>query len=275
VVAGCIAYHHAYCAWADRCDQYLYGGSLEACQSTAESQCSWYELPGIAITGADFTRCAESFDAGRCDATPTCELPPGTRENGFPCASLSQCESGYCAPGSGGCGICGPNPRQPAGGACANSLDCDAQLDCVELVCTPKRREGELCDDVHHCETVQELGFLLCLGACTLVGLPGERCPPGGSCGSGTACTTENVCVVTERAEEGDVCGTFADRVAACWDGACVADPNDPSVTRCVSWGKGGESCNKVPNIERCATGLVCTNAICAWPEALLPADCG
>src|SRR5688500_9539038 len=79
-VAGCIAYHHAYCAWADRCDQYLYGGSLEACQSTAESNCSWYELPGIAITSADFTRCAESYDSVRCDATPTCELRPGTRE---------------------------------------------------------------------------------------------------------------------------------------------------------------------------------------------------
>lgn len=278
-VAGCIEYYRAYCAWADRCDTYLFGGSVEACESVADDVCAGLELPGITITGADYARCAGDLEAAVCTGTLVpCELPNGTIENGFGCGSVSQCKSGYCTGGNGACGVCAPNPRHPEGGECDNPLvDCEAELDCVEHVCTAKRQEGEACDDVHHCVTVRELGLLACVeGTCTAVALPGQPCPMSGDvpyCGYGTGCTTENVCVLTEKGDEGDQCGTFADRVVVCPEGTCVADSDDPSITRCVNWGVGGESCKKVPYLERCATGLVCENSLCVWPKIVPPAE--
>jgi hypothetical protein len=282
VVAGCIAYYEAYCARAERCDQYLYGGSFAACRGIAEESCAWYELPGVTASGADFARCAAAHEASECGAVEPCELPLGTIQNGFPCALGQQCSSKYCTGGNGACGVCAPNPRHPAGGACMNPLvDCEAELDCVDSVCTPKRREGESCDDTHHCETMRELGSLGCVeGVCTVLGLPGEPCEmtEGGNpyCGVGTACTTENVCVLVENGDEGDVCGTFADRVVGCPDGSCEADADDPTLSHCANWAEAGESCKKVPGFERCATGLVCMNSLCVWPPLPpLPEDCG
>ncbi|HEY3494136.1 MAG TPA: hypothetical protein VGK73_05595, partial [Polyangiaceae bacterium] len=270
-----------YCAWAERCDQYLYGGSLGACTSIAEARCAWLELPGVAITGDDYRRCADDYATASCQGVPACELPDGTIESGFACATATQCKSGYCTGGNGACGVCAENPRHPVGGECDNPLvDCEAELDCVDHVCAPKRTEGELCDDTHHCETLVELGAMLCVeGTCTVVALPGEPCPTSNSgtpfCGYGTACTTENVCVLSERGEEGDVCGTFADRVVVCPNGACVADPDAPDVTRCKNWGTGGQPCDRVPNFERCAIGLQCVDSICAWPDIPEPPqDC-
>jgi hypothetical protein len=283
VEASCVSYQRAYCAWAERCDEYLYGGSLAACENIAEESCAWYTLPGVPGTGADYARCAQSLNTAECDgdAVP-CDLPKGTLENGFACATALQCSSGYCTGGNGACGVCAPNPRHPAGGVCENPLvDCEAELDCVENVCTPKRREGESCDDTHHCETGRKLGSLTCVeGTCTLLGLPGEVCQmtEGGNpyCGFGTACTTENVCVLIENGDEGDVCGTFADRVVGCPEGSCEADADDPTVSHCMNFGKAGESCKKVPGFERCATGLLCMGSLCVWPELMPPPqDCG
>lgn len=278
--AGCVEYFHEYCAWAERCDTYLFGGSVAASESVPETSCAAVDLPGITITAADYATCAANLAAVACTGTlVTCDLPNGTIANGFGCASASQCESGYCTGGNGACGICAPNPRHPVGGECENPLvDCEADLDCAENVCTPKREEGEPCDDVHHCETVREQGSLECLeGTCTAVGLPGQPCRMGAggttTCGYGTACTTENVCVVTDKAGEGDECGVFADRVVVCPGGMCVTDEDDATRARCVNWGKGGESCQKIPNFERCAVGLVCTNSLCAWPKVTPPPD--
>jgi len=281
-VVECVTYYRAYCAWADRCDEYLYGGSVAACESAAEVSCEWVGLPGVEITGPDYAECAAEYASVSCDdAPPACELPSGTIGNGLPCAWPSQCESGYCTGGGGACGVCAPNPRHPAGGDCDNALvDCEANLDCVEGSCTPMSKEGEACDDMHHCEGGRELGTLTCVeGTCTVIGLPGEPCmtSEGGDpyCGVGTACTTANVCVVPEDGDEGDVCGTFADRVVGCPNGSCETDADDPNTAHCMNWAEGGESCRKVPGFERCATGLLCMGGLCVWPEVEPPPDCG
>jgi len=280
VVAGCVQYVESYCAWAARCDEYLFGGSLSACQGIADEQCAWLELPGIAITGPDYARCATSYDAASCeDVVETCELPNGTIASGFACATSQQCESGYCTAGGGACGTCAPNPRHEAGGACDEPVfDCVEEMDCIEGECTPRRREGESCDDVHTCEADRELGALVCIdGICTVAALPGDPCLMTESmstyCGSGTACTTENVCVLVEEGDEGDVCGTFADRVVGCPDGSCETDPNDPETAHCMNWAQGGEPCDKVPGFLRCATGLSCQNSICVWPPIPAPPE--
>jgi hypothetical protein len=280
-VASCEGYINAYCAWAARCTEYVYGGSVEACESLSATSCEWNALPGIGWTDTTYGACADAYAQADCAPTESiCELPAGTLKNGLECATSAQCESGYCVP-KDGCGVCGPNPQHPLGGTCDSYANCEPDLDCVEQTCVERPKVGEACDDAHHCSTagVRE-GYPYCVeGICTLVGLPGEPCYDTGSstplCGFGAACTTENVCVSQTLAEEGDVCGTFSDEVITCPLGTCVTD-TEGDESHCMNWAGPGESCHKIPNFSRCATGLLCEDDLCVWGEpSEPPSDCG
>ncbi len=280
--ASCAEYIAAYCEWAGRCTEYVYGGSVEACKKLSDSSCAWSALPGVGWTEATFGACAAGYASAECAPTEAiCETPGGTLPNGIECATAAQCESGYCNPTGEGCGICSPDPQHPIGGDCETTSNCKPGLDCVDDTCVARREEGETCGGLQNCTSVRDEGYLYCVeGICTLVGLAGEPCFDTGSntplCGIGTACTAKNVCAPQVLAAEGEPCGIFDDQVIVCPNGWCVSDEDDPTVARCMDWAGPGEDCHKVPNFERCATGLACENSLCVWPKPTeIPTDCG
>jgi hypothetical protein len=276
--ATCAEYIRAYCEWSARCTDYVYGGSVEACQSLAATSCPWYQLPGIGWTDASFGACTTVLESADCAPTEAiCETPRGTLQNGHECLTAAQCESNYCAVTSSYCGVCGPDPKHDLGGECEDGfLDCKPGLDCVDETCVVEREEGETCDDVRHCSSARrEEGYLYCVeGTCQVVGRPGEPCIGINKvCGTGSACTTEDICVSYLTAEDGEVCGTSSDEVVLCPDGWCVAEEDDPTVSHCVDWAGPGERCDKVPGFSRCATGLICENELCVWGKPQAPSN--
>ena len=163
-----------------------------------------YCLPHNFAEGSTYTperlqACADGLvSQTRCAITSLpqeCAPPPGTREDGEPCASSAQCKSTFCCNKGLRCGTCcdAPKAGEPCWEyACAVGLACNANGTCQPLI-----PEGEACTSSEPCargtacRCAPDAGDCSgSKGVCTKMkdGLEGEDCSMSADCGGFLHC---------------------------------------------------------------------------------------
>jgi hypothetical protein len=240
-----------------------------ACQVAASA-------PGARATPAALSTCARSLPSAACGAVATeaaldeC-FPAGSREDGRPCGTSSQCASGYCRLTGPSCGACGP--RLAAGDPCTESAQCRDRLVCSDqgLCVAPAAVEATCSPTSRPCEA-----HLACAGGvCLIPGAEGGACTDD-ECGplSGLWCdrplgASRGQCRRMERAEAGARCGAMAGTVVVCTAGA-RCQPGADGLSRCMPPGDDGGGCGDDAQGRGCLAPAACRDRVC-----LLPASCG
>lgn len=272
--------------WADatcRRDAECYPSSLYysdvdegACRRSRKASCDLEaKLPGAEPVVAARGACGAAIEELGCRAWSEAEVVPacdakGTRADGQPCVSWSQCASAYCnARWDERCGKCDHRPKdgEPCpdfacdsglrcgddkrchplakkGGDCTNDWDCHPGLACVQParwkpgVCGEPLHEGERCLDPWGSTGDAGVADAAPPSASPLDLLRGgERRPPGElrSCDytAGLDCVRGR-CAKTEFHAPGDSCATGEH----CKGGRCKDG-------KCERWREEGESCSE------------------------------
>ncbi len=262
VSAACDRYAQTYCDAAETCD--LGTASFidpATCADRFATLCeNAFALDGTAVTAEDLDVCAATIEDALCGGNfgalfDVCyPLLAGTRPDGAPCATLTQCAGGWCdVTDESGCGVCGSLPV--AGEPCPDGL-CALSAVCSEGTCVAITfaEDGEPCDP----PAIQCNFRSSCAGGvCVALAAEGEPCEPG-RCRSGLECdATSNVCIVEPPpAAEGEPCGfdmdtgdfVFCDASTYCADDVCVARVPD------------GGSCTDTTS---CMFGAQCVGGTC------------
>jgi len=219
-------------------------------------------LPGIAVTPAQLTACANQVaaDCRLSGALGAC-LQPGTLGSDASCSDSLQCQSNSCSKpflflaDSGtsemlACGSCEPviPVGQPCGGSvqgqCAPGTSCDFASG---PTCAPPGELGATCTPGSSRGACK--ASLLCdpsSGTCTVPGNAGARCVGTAACAYPLACTgtPSRTCVSPGHAAAN--CTQDSDCVQGL---AC-----DSTSSQCVmvTWARGGQPCS---DTARCLVG--------------------
>jgi hypothetical protein len=254
-MAICTTIRNASCDLEQRCSplsiQIEYG-TVDKCKMLSTPICAAaLQLPGVHITQAQATACANAYAASDCTKSfeefnlTDCKMP-GLIADGQACLGDDQCVSGNCESGSP-CGTCKPLLLGgPIGGACTQASDCILFADCVNGKCVEAgKKQGESCAQNDDCNNLQNLSCVL--SQCSLMT---------------SAITTPTGC--------GD--GAMPNTAIECVDGIC-----DPNTSKCYTHAMPGGACD--PTV---ATGLICyeeyycdpTSKTCVIPSFSFPSMC-
>ena len=132
-------------------------GDVATCTSRLKDACkAGATAPNTGITLDVLDKCANSAASTSCTdllsgvRSSACNPPPGTLEDGKPCADDAQCKSTFCGVDESKslCGTCAPKPAE---GAACFANDCTDGLKCINLKCVKLVAEGGTCDPDHPC----------------------------------------------------------------------------------------------------------------------------
>jgi hypothetical protein len=249
-------------------------GDVPGCTARFRIACvDAFKAPDTGMTAASISTCAAALPGATCEDIiyrniPACQ-PKGKRANGAACGANGQCMSGYCAQGTGACGVCAT--LVAAGGSCLSGDDCQATLECgADGHCVTPGIAGALCDDNHPCR----YGYYCTgTGSCaTVKTTAGAGCVETGSCDilKGVFCNG-TVCAKIMTAQGGEPCGVVnMTSVAACFAGECASgtDVNTTEGT-CALLAGDGEPCGPAatPPVD-CESPSRCINGRCALPSS-------
>lgn len=252
--SACAAYVEADRAYNDRCSpSALADARVARLDARATLACTAVlSLPGTALTPERLTACASALRDTPCEGRATlaaCEFPGGALPAGASCATRDQCQTGYCAGASNGCGVC--RARAPLGSACAVNGDCVEGAICTgTCVLRVVRALGESCDRTKGEVCAAELFCDDSTRVCEARVVEGAPCGASSACLQGLACSpTSATCVVPVFVGAGENCG---DGAHYCERGL-VCDP-------------AGRTCGKVTPVPpggRCAKGVLCERGLC------------
>lgn len=252
---SCSSQAKALCEKTDDCSrptlQYAYG-DLKTCIERVTIDCEAdVAAPGSNTTPADLKACASALAKESCEdwaqagRRPACSVP-GSRADGEPCGTDTQCQSTRCAiePGAT-CGTC--MPLMGEGEPCTDVAACGSGLLCAGGVCmtpqdpAPPLALGEACDPLaDQCDRLQL-----------------QICYP-----------QTNVCTQIPIAGLGETCGLVngSDYVSCSLNLTCTGGFSEAGT--CVAKAADGESCVSAS----CVSPAQCINEICAVPD---PGECG
>ncbi len=227
--------------------------------------------PGARVFANPLDLCVRSLEIASCDevlngnALSSC-YPAGTRPGGARCATMSQCQSGYCRLDTG-CGVC--TVRSGAGATCDSTrqddLQCTQGQTCVGNLCTAHSMLGQACGPTQVCQRP-----LACIvGKCVVALEANALCAEPGECNTsaGLTCGGNARCGAVAFPAVGARCTPAG---IPCLGGAvCARDAQGND--RCVAPALDAFGCG--PNFDNkgCLAPAVCVNAICTLPS---PASC-
>jgi hypothetical protein len=266
--AACQRYAQAFCTKFPSCfpDSALFWDDPAECTARYADTCETYmELDDVLATPADLESCALAYEESTCDALLNVVLgqclPPlkGARPDGAPCATLAQCQGGWCDFGTDGdrCGVCitMAEEGEPCGDGCSPYLTCGPDMTCAPI---EYHALGEACGG-----TAGPCGIqLACIdGVCVERLGMGEACTVSIECQSDLLCDTASMTCTPRppRAAVGEACGMNNVQCvssAYCEQGICQAKVPD------------GGSCT---DSDECMFAASCDAGTCT----LAPPDCG
>jgi hypothetical protein len=119
--------------------QYLYGDKVTCVARLARSCNDEQKAMGVTRTPDDLAACGADVATTSCADLlasrfpASCQVKPGTIENGVGCGTDWQCASGYCGKKNSDCGVCGP--RAALGGDCTADDGCQQGMVCANNKC--------------------------------------------------------------------------------------------------------------------------------------------
>ena len=221
--AVCTTLYTAWCQHLLQCSATFfhaeYADNAECVQSASKSCAAYEQLPGVTMTQAAASTCAQNLQAAAC-SVPLREvngcLLKGVLDLDQRCFDDSQCASGVCQIDPNGCGTCGAGWPATAPSSCSTSSDCPefmscgSQGKCVEA----GKAKGEDCSQRDSCNQFAGLSCVLgqCFQATQLV-MPPASCGADGQMFTDTLCT-HGYC--SSRQGGTDVCVTQVPEGQAC-----------------------------------------------------------
>jgi hypothetical protein len=238
----------------ERCDV---AGSAGTCQSTCSSTQACQTGTGGGAGTCKLKNGQPCGQAGDCLTGSSC-VKPSSGDPGVCCASAcnsegcerckadgSACESKcsasqYCVPMTGGYGTCAN--KAAAGGACADSGQCQSGLTCVK-------------------DSAAATTGVCCMVACDVATC--QRCKTNGSgCESRCNASTEFCTPATTSGGYGSCTAKLPLNSDCTSDAQCASGKCDTVAMKCKA--QAGQDC---PSPTDCATGLICNSSMkCAAP---------
>ena len=292
---ACLAYATAVCERDQECDQRPV--DLAYCLQQVGGSCpDLIFSAGSKRTVAEALECAAVFRTMPCEqrnqARPAC-VSPGALLAGAPCIFPSQCESLSCTIASAGCGKCANIAARgqpcgtdistecergsrcsrydsgtcwdtklvPAGGACKAGF-CEAELSCLNDVCTARPGIGEACP-LHICRAGLDCVSFGEETQCLALPLAGQPCPSG-ACEQSAYCNTN---------ETSPTCRALPAAGQPCLEMACAPGLRCQTSPVPVCSGPLPRGATCVLNDLPCSTGTacMCRDVQCSARSCALP----
>jgi hypothetical protein len=254
-----------------------YGVAAEPNESTlisrqVESCVLASSAPGSQVGGSYWESCGSAANNG-CAGYKCATYPAGTRNDGEPCLTSTQCASLWCratsvVDGNGSvlrgavqCGACAS--RLPEGASCDVATDaCDVGLSCFGGACRTLGSQGAACATWSDCAAP---AFV-----CKSSGTCGTITPTGAPCVTSSDCTTDTgcdlvtkVCTAAHFAQPGESCDGEVHR--------CKAGRCNTVAGVCPTILTDGTACDATDPSKVCDDYASCFQGICQIPD---PATC-
>lgn len=263
IAQACKSYAYARCTRLMSCSTTsieINYGDVRTCETYFDLLCTYsLQAPGTGSSASKLQQCTAAVTDPQqwaCpdvvyakNLPPPCNLNPGARADGSPCAVNSQCQSTFCStPPGAACGTCGALPQ--IGAPCP----CGPLLICSDRACAGLSEQGAMCDSSHVCDV-----GLTCVGGTCVTGAAtqGAACSfAGAGCDfhAGLACNAvSGTCQTLDVVGPGQACGIVQDQNQQCVAGTC-------SRGTCVAYGGLGQACDLVAG-PSCASFAICVAA--------------
>jgi hypothetical protein len=249
-------------------------GTVSECKARVSANLEQgVSAPGSVETGDVLEACAKVIPATSCSDVlgrnlPTaCKAPPGTQQDGAPCAVDPQCASKRCKVGADAvCGVCAP--RAAVGAACGVSDDCVDGAGCVSGACVAFGVAGSACSKSSPCN-----GTLACVGGtCAAPQKAGTACKDSVECDElhGIFCTGKT-CEALAFAPPPAACGLVGAGFTVCTGPATCTGLGKGVFTGTCTPAPAEKTACDVDGGAKCEEPARCIGGQCTLPD---PASC-